>query len=236
MNIKITSLALVFILSIFSISQAQNFGNFDQVSNSGIIKFNTKSDNVDLTYADFDGNPFLKDGWITGTVLLDDGTKVEGVGIKYDILQNAVIAKSDKREVVLYNRFVNGFIDSEDNQLYKNGYNYEKMGIKPNQYLRVIYEDDEVSILEKYEVKQFVESASGYGNSQDTKRMIVQSDILMKAGDEYEDIKMKKKHILKGLPYPKSKIEDIAKSNNLDIEDEEDLNKIMKLYHKNGKS
>jgi len=230
MKLKLILITIILSLTAnYSLSQTLSEGLGSSTGN--LVKFQGGSDQIDLDYAEIDGNPFMDEGWLISKLFLKDGTEFEDVPLMYNIMENHLIAQRNDEPVVLFNNLIEGFKVKDTDAYYTNGYHSDKFDLTKSEFVKQIYENDDLAIIEIYDAEIFTEQADGYSSMTNVKRFSKSSTIAIKVGNnDFEKLKLKEKKILKALPYPKKEIKNIAEGNDWEIDDEKELKLILNEY------
>ncbi|MDA8693140.1 hypothetical protein N9L92_03690 [Saprospiraceae bacterium] len=178
---------------------------------------------IKSTYASIDGNPYLNNEPIEGTLVMVNGMKVENVPLQIDLYSHLVIATNDKGvQIILDGKYYEEVImpyDGQDLVFKKANPN------KPDQYYEVLYDDGEMTFFKEGNVRlnksssaqNSIANLSPSFNKSKTKYFIRKGD------QDVVNVKLKKKDIFSMFPDSELiAMKDYAKRKGIKFKDEAD--------------
>jgi hypothetical protein len=208
------------------------FSASSQVPGEGILKnmygeaFSTKE------YVDVIGYPFLYEEWQPGEIkILNENNSYKGLNLKYDLVKDVLLFKSESGEALLFAKVVTDFKIYADN---KNPVHYVLLK-DPKYGISGFYEvlsDGKAKLLKK-PVKKIVEK-SEYASANKIRNFESINTFFIQKNDVLIPVKKDKKSFLSVLADKQVQIEKYADENKLSFKNEEDLSKIINYY--NGQS
>lgn len=211
------------ITSSFSQTDQQRINDLDEISSGGQQQMMGKS----LPPPDVKGSNFYSDHWFQGEILFENGKKVEGLLIRYDISSGILETKKDERKLTYKSEDIVEFhwFNSSTGQVsdFKNCKGYKLSGTELLGFFEVIVNDDvSLFIHSTIHVKEpdYVEGLDVGNRDYQIKKT---EDFYFAFGDELLEIKKSKSKNIKALSVEYPFIKDFVKRNKLSFKDKNDL-------------
>lgn len=182
---------------------------------------------------EFKGNKYLKDAWTKGDVLQRDNKFFKDMDLKYDLLQDMLIFKNNKEDILAFKYPVKEFhlknrgTWSTLPSIYRNGYPATEKFTKESYY--EVLAEGKASLLKK-QFKTFVD-AIAYGASETKKTLIDNEFYFLFYRDKMIKIKNPNKDIPKILADKENEIKAFIKNNNINLKSEENQIRVIDYYN-----
>lgn len=176
-----------------------------------------------------EGNPYLTDGWMTGTIS-KLGKKTEPLLLRINLLDNSIEAQSGSQFVVMDENMLDKIeITQPDIMVFKNGYELgnsrDVRDYTKSSLFEVLYEGD-ITILKKEKVR-LLKDLPTYGSAVRKDALNKSAEFFYSNGTEFNKIKLNRKDITGIYGKDGKKVEKYAKDNKLKFDDKTDLKKIL---------
>lgn len=198
---------------------------------------NSISTSTGLNYTQFNrrvkGTPYLNKDWKRGHVILKDDTRSEQVLLRLNTYKPAVefsrgvdetiyvIPPDNLKGMVIYSDF--GDI------LFRNGYSAEEEDITPSTMLRVIHEGKTKLLAHHKTVLQ--EDIPTYGVASQVDEFIVSDSYYLVTPDgTFNEIRLRKRDIMRQLGEHADAVERYSRQNNLDFGEETEAAVLLQYY------
>jgi hypothetical protein len=182
-------------------------------------------------YTNVEGNPFLTEAWVEGTVKLKSGKTISKVPLKLDMVEDMLYFKDTKGNVLQFVEPVAEFKlpFSADGQLTESLYRAElSPETNGNAFYRVLF-DGSADLL-KQDRKRVVETKA-YNSATGTKTFSEVTGYYVLRDNKITKLKKDKKSVISALSDKGAKVEEYIKSNNLDVKNDADLIAVFKFYN-----
>ena len=225
MNHLISIILLFCVISTASFSQTdqQSINDLNEISSGGHQQMMGKS----LPPPEIKGSTYYSDHWFQGKILLENGKKVEGLSIKYDIADGLLVTKKDERKLAYksedilefqwFNRYTGQVSD------FKNCKGYKLSGTELTGFFEVIV-NDKVSFFTypTIHIKKpdYVEGLDVGNRDYQIRKS---EDYYFAFSDELLEIKKSNSKNLKILAKGYPSLKDFVKSKKLSFKDKNDL-------------
>ena len=183
-----------------------------------------------VIHTDVNGTPYLFDDWVKGTVTINKGTQFVGVDLKYDIVSDELIFKSEKGESQTFVEPVREFtLKTEKGNLhvFRNGF-VPVDDAKPISFYEVLV--DEKTALLKRSSKSIQEEVS-YSSATKVKNFQPATAYYLAKDSKLTKIKNDKKSVLAALPEKSTQLEAYIKAQKLDLKNDSHLVKLIAYYN-----
>lgn len=182
------------------------------------------------------GSPYLSDDFIKGHIMLNENSRSETTGLRYNMETNQVEFLRDGEVFITEAKDIYGFkLYAEDARItFRNGYKTNTKGIDSNTLLRTVYKGD-VKLLVHYKATLHEDIATYATATKKNKYNISKNYYLVTEDGEFHKIENPKSDILGILDKQKHKLEDFVNKNDLDLNYENDIIRLLK-YYENGSS
>ncbi len=228
---------LSFILSFFTVASfAQNGTSPDQVSGNNevtIAELQLKPLRLPAL-SEIGGSPFLHTDFIMGTVQIDGGKIVTNVPVKFNIYNNLIMVKRDGDDLKLETFDLVSY-DNTGNDgtikhyMFRQGYP-ETDNRPPTAVYQVLSYGPKLHLI-KF-LSQKVEDVQTLGDYGRRELVTTQQLYIYVPGGEIKKIKSGKQAIVDALPAMSAKIDEIIKSENLNLKNESDLAALVDALNK----
>lgn len=179
------------------------------------------------------GTPYLNKDWKRGHIILRDDTQSEQVLLRLNTYNPAVefsrgvdetiyvIPPNNLKGMVIYSDF--GDI------LFRNGYSAEEEGITPSTMLRVIHEGETKLLVHHKTVLQ--EDMASYGMASQIDEYIDSDSYYLVTPDgTFNEIRLRKRDIMRQLGEHADAVERYSRQNNLDFGEETEAAVLLQYY------
>ena len=185
---------------------------------------------LEKKYIDVEGNPYLSEDWVQGTVTLASGESYNDVPLKYDLVRNEPLFQNSKGEAMSFVSPVRKFSlqGNEKSVLqFRNGFKATDGGT-PETFYQVLM-DGETQLLKK--ISKVVTETKPF-NSATTVKTFEQVQILFLVKDGLPiKIRKDKKVVLEALGDYSAQLEAYIKANKLNLKSEEGLIALVSYYN-----
>jgi hypothetical protein len=185
-------------------------------------------------YVDVEGNPYLADDWLKGTVKLSGGENYQDIPLKYDLVSNELFFQNSKGEPMSFVNPVREFTIVSPNETgekhalqFRNGYKAADGGTAETFYQ--VLTDGETPLIKK--ISKIVVETKPF-NSATTTKSFERSDVyyLVKDGLPLK-IRKDKKSILEFLHDYSAQLENYIKTNKLNLKSDSGLIALISYYN-----
>lgn len=180
-------------------------------------------------YLDVKGSPFLFDSWLPALVQLTNGQTYQ-LDIKYDLVADELLfkdKKGDSLNFVLPIREFKFTAPLEHIYRFKSGYPPSVANTGKNTLYEVLYEG-KYTLLKKIS-KTVWEESTTYGTATRTRNISSKNAYFIFDGSAMKPFKPQKKYLAPLFEEKSSILDQFIKSNNLDLNKDEDLIKVFTL-------
>lgn len=149
------------------------------------------------TYKTIKGSPYLTKSTVTGTLVMNDGTSIEDVPLKYDTFADEVVATNpDGEDIVLDTRFYKEMVlEIEGEDVYFAKVNPDK----PEKFYELLYDDSGLTFYKDITTK--LKEGENKGVAKIKARFRSYTNYYLKQGDDQiAKVNLKKKDILSQFP------------------------------------
>ena len=230
-KLSISILSLLAIL-LFSISLVAQPYSRDRGTN---IVYNEGSNIVQVFKSDeVSGTPFFKDDFVLGKVILEDDTATEPLLIDFDGFgQNIIVKRADQYKVLNLPN-TKGFVFIDDNDEVKDyftkGFNNPELGIKPDNFIKVLYDGD-VKLIAHFKVifeqANFTRTVNGMATNKYDSELTY---YIIRENGEYKETRLKAKNIINDLGQFKNELKNFAKATKNSGRSDKEAAKILIHY------
>lgn len=208
-------------------------GSRGQVIESGVELIDLGAFTVEQT-SNIEGSRYYINEWLPGEVVFIENITSDKLELKIDVFNDELHFLVDDNILAIDNKTIRTIkLDKDGEQIvFKTGYKDPSASIKAEDFLRVIYEGKEISLLADHncEIRKSNTSVMYSGRVIHEFRHSTDHYLKTGSGKLIKLRKLKKKHILRALENKNSKLESVVKEKNLDWSDENDLKQILKIY------
>ncbi|MEL6559726.1 MAG: hypothetical protein AAFQ94_16165 [Bacteroidota bacterium] len=203
----VTLVTAVSVTAQFSTGSQSQLANFNDVGGSPIkLK----------AYNKVEGNPYFNDGeWTDGVITGLDGKIIKGIKIRYNSFEDALEYRKNNGSFLLDGEQIKGFaiIDVNDNKndIFKTGFGKVK-NYNENGFFKVIFDEGDISILEKVISKKITVTPAAYGES-DYEKFVHTTKTYFKVDGQVSEGKVTKKNFMKLFPEYKNDIKKYLSDN-----------------------
>jgi hypothetical protein len=188
---------------------------------------------LEKKYIDVEGNPYLTDDWLQGTVTLASGESYKDVPLKYDLVRNEPLFRNSKGEAMSFVSPVRKFTlinlpGSEKSVIhFRNGYKPADGGTAETFYQ--VLADGETPLLKK--IFKVVTETKPF-NSATTIKTFEQVQVLFIVKDGLPvKLRKDKKVVLEALGDYSAQLEEYIKTNKLNLKSEPGLIALVAYYN-----
>lgn len=190
-----------------------------------------RSSNLDDLYEGVVGTPYLFDQWENGNIFLVGGDTVSDIPIKYDLYSEQLLyRKSASLDSFIVNKVVIKKFEIRDP---KTGVEltFVKTGENNDEFMELLYNGSSKLFLDHQKpfIKADYKGPYSKGIKYDEYKNATQY-YLLKKNSEFLKIRLNKSSILKSLSDKKKKIEEFIKKNDLDLNRELDVIRVLTYY------
>lgn len=179
-------------------------------------------------YEDVQGSPFFNDEYTIGRVMLSNGNIYEGVPIRFDLVTDALMFKSEKGEELEFTQPVTGFSMLDGKYIFKNGYepvdNYSSTS-----FYQVLTESETKASLLK-NIDKLVRTEKAYGTANINKNIIEYSNYYIANSGKLMKVK-NEKDLLEALANHGNELKGYIKEQKLKLKNEGDMVQLVKYYN-----
>ena len=200
---------------------------------SQIQEFSRPTSTIQTTRnEEFRGSQYFNDDWQKGYVIFNSGQKSKTVDLKYSTYGNELLFKKNGTLLAVTPHTYQAFVLMLNGEplTFKKGYSSRKYDISKGQLLQAVY-DGKVKFLIHHQ------NRLRHGNRPDpltgkvTNRFRTDEYYyLVDANGTWQQVEMDQDDILEALGQNQQQLASFAKSNNLDFDNPNDLNKILTKY------
>lgn len=228
-GISILPLLTILFLSIPLIGQP-----YSRERGTGIV-YNPGSNIVQVYKSDeVSGTPFYKDDFVRGKVILQDDKATETLIMDFDGYGQNIIVKSGDQYKALNLPNTKGFVflDSNDevDDYFAKGFNNPELDIKPDNFVKVIYDGD-VKLIGHFKVvfekADFTRTVNGMSTNK------YDADLtyyIIRENGEYKETRLRAKNLINDLGQFKKELKDFTKETKNNGRSDEDAAKILIQY------
>jgi hypothetical protein len=181
------------------------------------------------TAADVTGSPYMYEDWINGSVKLKSG-KSYNVLLKYNLLDDALIYKNSKDEVMEFVDDVKEFTLSQadgTSENFRNGFS-NIQGWNDKSYFKVLSEGNS-TLLKKERIT--IQETTDYNAGMARKNYAKSDTYYLVSNTGSTQLKINKKAILSRFSTRQKEMTDYMASNSIDIKNDGDLSKLFNYYN-----
>ncbi len=187
-----------------------------------------------IKYTDVQGNPYLFEQWVNGTIRLGNGKSYTNVPLRYDIVSDELQFKDSKsdqalnfKEPVVEFQLMPATESGESPMMFRNGFISDD-GTSPKAYYQVLF-DGGLKLL-KRKTKIIFENRE-YSSAITTKTFREEEYYYLYKNNKTIKIKKDKKQVLTALADRVTELEAFIKSNALNLKNESDLVRLIAHYN-----
>jgi hypothetical protein len=196
------------------------------------------ADGFKIMRSDSKGTPFLTEDWHVGYGILPDGKTTRPQQLNYDVHGNTLVYKvagSDQVLKLLDNSLTGFIIKSKEKDLLFtkiSGNEFEKEK-EEEKYYQIVEAPSRAAVIEY--VKELEDpNASGWTSSQSntlaSEYKLKTDYYVLNKNKKYEEVKLKKRSVIKAFKDKKKEIEAYIESNGLEIDTPEELLQVSEYY------
>jgi len=192
--------------------------SFGQQFLSGIYSGSYAKNNA-LAYQEIQGNPYLNEEEVKGTLVMNDGNIIKDVLLMVDLYTHEIIATVDGEQIVLDGRFFREIIVPHNG----NDLVFQKTNPKkPEQFYEVLFQSGDMVFFKDRSVT--LREASNSGLAKVDARFNYRTKYFIKHGEgEVAKVKLKKKDIFSGFMNSEVyAMKEYAKDKGIKFKDESD--------------
>ncbi len=187
-----------------------------------------------IKYTDVQGNPYLFEQWVNGTIRLGNGKSYTNVPLRYDIVSDELQYKDNKSDQAL--NFIDPVVEfqlmpgtesGESPMIFRNGFISDD-GTSVKAYYQVLF-DGALKLL-KRNTKVIFETRE-YSSAITTKTFREEEYYYLYKNNKTVRIKKDKKQVLATLADRATELETFIKSNALNLKNESDLVRLIAHYN-----
>jgi len=205
----------------------QNFKNFVSADYSGPIY--TYND----SYEGVKGTPFVFEEWLKGIVLLKDSTLFKGLSLKYDAYNDELVILNTKNNTPMVmdktpiSAFTLATSELTPSMLFVKVPYDEK-----NFFMQLIYEGKRIDFLKQYKKRLRKADYEGPYNAGIPYDEFIEGNnyFLRFPTGKMEKTKLNRRSIIKSFPNKQQELKSFAKKNNMNLDNEQDVIKLIKYY------
>lgn len=229
LSISIFPLLIVLFLSISLIAQP-----YSRDRGTGIV-YNEGSNIVQVFKSDeISGTPFFKDDFVPGRVILEDDKTTEILLMDFDGFGQNIIVKRANQYKVLNLPNTKGFVFLDDNEEIKDyfakGFNNPELGIKPDNFVKVIYDGD-VKLIGHFKVifeqANFTRTVNSMSTNKYDSELVY---YIIRENGEYKETRLRAKNIIDDLGQFKKELKNFTKETKNNGRSDEEAAKILIQY------
>lgn len=213
----------------FSTANSIGFANSSNNQNLGNLLAQTAglslSETNQSVYKKLEGSPYLNEGPVKGSFILNEGRKVEEVLLEIDLHTNQAIATvEDEEKIFLNSNFIKEIhIDHKGETLVFKRINPKR----PDRFFQVLYEADGLVFFKDRQAT--ISEAFDNGIVQRKAAISHRSNYYIRKKDKVDKVSLKKKSIFsKFTKREANAMNKYAKANSLNLKDELDFAKVFK--------
>lgn len=188
---------------------------------------------LERKYTDVEGNPYLTEQWLKGSVTLVSGESYNNLMLKYDLVKNEPLFQNSNGEVMTFVNPVRQFTltgaanSEKSDLLFRNGFKAADGGTAETFYQ--VLSEGETPLLKK--VVKVVDETKAFNSATAVKTFQqVQMYFLVKDGLPLK-VRKEKKVILEALGDHSPELEDYIKTNKLNLKSEPALVSLVTYYN-----
>ncbi|SMG47407.1 hypothetical protein SAMN05661096_03388 [Marivirga sericea] len=201
----------------FSVTAYSQIGNINEFGGGKPIMMKK--------YSKIEGTPYYfgSDNWMDGTLYTADGKMVEDIPIRFNGFDNEVEYRKDGNVLIIDNYNLKGFdfYYSEESGGKKTKYEFRNGFSVPGEiektdFYNVIYQGDNLSLIEEFKVLETRVTPASYGASEYRKFVNDRKTYLI-LNNKLDKFKSRKRDFYDIAPNQKSEIKKQIKKNDLDL-------------------
>lgn len=183
-----------------------------------------------------DGSPYANNQFIPSKLYKGDSLIATHVPMRYNIFSDQIELKDPKAETPTPKAALLRNTDLTV-QIYDNKYRYSEDFVSekgvPGSYFEVVWEDGEYSLYKKMEVTYHPPFKAKTSFDNDRPAEFIQNEIyyLVKNKGEFTELPSRKSALYKVLGDKKKEVKNYIKKNDLDIDQEKDLARLVAYYN-----
>ena len=220
-------LTFVLLTYMVSFSYGQDIGgisglDFDRNYDINIYRSNPEQ---------FEGTPFYKEDWTQGFVILNCQSKTENIGLMYSSYSDELFFKKNGQLLAVKPNSFKGFVlRLEDGPVtFKNGFKSSENDITKDMTLEVIY-SGAVKLLTQHEKKIFERNSDPLTSEVTKSFNAITTHYLVDRNGTWHEVDLDDDDILEALGGNQDAMEKFADSQDIDFEEKNDLNTLLKHY------
>ncbi len=198
-------------------------------TSKALVDIMTKIQGLDNTRGtEVEGTPFLSDNWYQGSITTTNGVTFTDIQLKYNLYREQLIflnEKSDESFLIDLGRLQEFSIYRLDTLHFVRN---DILGKNFNTQFYQLLFSGPISLfkVQSKEILQFDSDSSSPTSS--PPRLITRSSLFLVKGDSYCELKNSRKKVISCFDDHKAEMENFAKKNKLNVNDEQDL---VNLFH-----
>lgn len=223
---------LTIIAGLLLFATSQGFAQDDQITAEELRQYiGEKGVYRTRTSKRVKGTPYLNKDFKMGYIMLTEKSRSEDLPLRLNTYDQEIeFARGEEVFAIPPNR-VKGFVIYNEfgNVVFKNGFRSEEHDVNGSTLLRVIH-DGQTKLL-AHHVTNLQEDMASYGMASQLDEYIDDRHYyLVKPDGTWEEIRLRKRDILRSLEDYKDQIEEFAKRNSLDFGEEPEVATMLKHY------
>lgn len=191
-------------------------------------------------YSKIQGTPYYfgADKWYNATIYLADGQEISNIKVRYNAYADNLEYERNGDILIIESYNLRGFDFFFRNEItgelikykFRNGFTMSGK-IQQDQFYNVIFNGEEISLLEKIYVLETTVTPASYGESSYTKFVASNKMILLRK-DNVSDFKNRKRSFYNISPSNRDIIKSYIKKKDIDIKNQEDIANLLAFIEK----
>ncbi len=176
-------------------------------------------------YKGIKGSPYLFQNWVSGKIVNLDNEIFMVDEMNYNGYTQEIEIKQGNRYISLNENFYKRIEFNWNGETF----NYQRVldRERPNTFLQVLYKGKKLKLIKDFEIKLSERVVQDVGKKVEMKRFSAQHNYYLANFGELEEIKLKKKSIVKQLG---KEVDAFSKQNKIDLSTESGLVKVLEFY------
>lgn len=176
------------------------------------------------------GTPYLNTKFLKGEAIIKGGATTRPMYLRLNTETNTVEIVRNKKVQALNTKKIEGFriFTSEDDILFKNGFNNDVKGIDKLTFLRIIYDGNTKLVAHHY--SKLKEDLPSYGSATKQNAYVSFLNYYVVDNGEFHKLKLNEDSIMEALSSHKDQLKTIAQQNELSLDNEDDVVMLLKKF------
>lgn len=180
-------------------------------------------------YENVNGSPYFTEEYDKGKVMLTNGNLYENVPLRYDLVADKLMFKSEKGQELEFTQPVLEFKLMEDQYVFRSGFAPVDNHTSASFYQVLAGEEESQAMLLK-NTDRLIREEKAYGTANITKNIIEYANYYIAKNNQLTKVKSEK-DVLAALGGKEEQLKEYIKNNKLKVKNEEDMAALVKYYN-----